>query len=211
MTLQGLFARLGLELKRKGDGYWAKNPDFMALYERIKPHTLVSEHRCYMLYQLAHAARHIAGDVAQLGVYKGGTAKMLAEVVSGTGKHVLLFDTFEGLPGQTELFADTNIESVRRYFADHPNVQFFTGYFPDTAQGVNNTFSFVYLDADLEKSIADGLEFFYPKMSRGGLIVVDDYGSKYWPGVKRAVDSFAALTGVHPIHTADGQCVLIKH
>ena len=210
LTPRSILWRLGYNLNRLSAGYWDRDLAFLDVYARVREHTLVKEHRAYILHQFAHAARHVPGDFAQVGVYKGGTARMVAEVLDGTGKKVLLFDTFEGLPGQTEMFADTSVEAVRSLFNDYSNVEFYQGYFPDTAHEVRNTFSLVYLDADLEQSIADGLDFFYPKMSPGGFIVIDDYGSKYWPGVKVATDSFAKKAAVHPIHSASGQCILVK-
>lgn len=210
LTPRSILWRLGYSLHRINAGYWDRDPFFVELYKHISTHTLVKEHRAYILYQCALAARHIPGDFAQVGVYKGGTARMIAEVLRGSGKKTLLFDTFEGLPGQTELFADTSLEAVQDYFSNVEETKFYKGFFPDTAENVSNSFSFVYLDADLEQSTKDGLEFFYPKMSPGGFIAVDDYGSKYWPGVKPAVDTFAEKTGIHPIHSASGQCILIK-
>jgi len=209
MTLRSILWRFGYTLQRCGSGFWDADKEFSALYVSVRSHTLVAEHRAYMLYQFANVARHLAGDVAQVGVYKGGMARMLAEVFKDSGKDFFLFDTFDGLPGQKEIFADASIEGVRAYLAGY-RTTFKQGFFPDTASDINKNFAFVYLDADLEKSIADGLEFFYPKMTTGGFIVVDDYGSKYWPGVKTSVDAFARKINACPIISAWSQCVFVK-
>jgi O-methyltransferase len=40
-----------------------------------------------------------------------------------------------------------------------------------------------------------GLDFFYPRMPRGGLFLLHDYSSLCWPGAKQAVDEFCRATG----------------
>jgi O-methyltransferase len=50
---------------------------------------------------------------------------------------------------------------------------------------------FVHIDLDLYEPILGALNYFYPKMVLGGIIVCDDYGSLYWPGAQMAVEQFA--------------------
>jgi len=67
------------------------------------------------------------------------------------------------------------------------------GRFPETATAVpsDETFAFVHLDCDLELPIAAGLEFFYPRLAPGGMMVIHDYESGgHWPGVRKAVNEF---------------------
>ena len=167
----------------------------------------------YMLYQCAQAARVLHGDVAELGVYKGDSAKMLSEVFKGT-KKILLFDTFSGLPGERSAisdnnFDDTSVGSVKEYLKEYSNVHLFPGFFPETAKNITGEYCLVYLDADLSKSIQDGLEFFYPKMVPGGFIVIDDYHSKYWPRVTAVVDEFLNKIGNPLLISAPNQCIII--
>src|SRR5688572_25071213 len=58
--------------------------------------TLVSADRCYVLYSLASQALHVEGEFWECGVYRGGTAHLLADVISSSGreKTLRLFDTF---------------------------------------------------------------------------------------------------------------------
>jgi O-methyltransferase len=67
------------------------------------------------------------------------------------------------------------------------------GYFPETVRDVENgvNFSLVSLDADLYNPIKAGLEYFFPRMTSGGYIIVHDYGNPHWGGVRRAVDEFS--------------------
>jgi len=65
---------------------------------QISGFTLVDKVRCFMIYQYAQQVTNLPGDVAEVGVYKGGTARLLAKTFERTGKTVHLFDTFSGMP-----------------------------------------------------------------------------------------------------------------
>ncbi|MDB5244609.1 MAG: hypothetical protein JWN18_479 [Parcubacteria group bacterium] len=222
MSLAAIVNRIllptGIQLRKANSdqGFWSSDKEFMTLYKEIAPYTLVGLHKSFMLYQCARfAAQHLVGDVAQLGVYKGGSAKMIAECFKETDRKVYLFDTFEGLPGDGEgeagMFNDVQFAEVETRLSPYKNVEFRKGFFPDTAQGLEGRkFSFVYLDGDMYESEKDGLNFFYPRLVPGGIIMLDDYESPKWVGVKRAVDEFTNETGVAAIHTAYWQCAIIK-
>ena len=142
------------------------------------------------------ATAKIEGDIAEVGVFQGSSAKVICK---GKGERLLhLFDTFIGAPkpgnfDNPNLFPEGRYYSdpneVKKYLAEFPNVNIYEGLFPDTAGPVENSkFSLVHLDADLYKSTLDCLEFFYPRMSRGGVIITHDY--RYMSGVKKAFDEF---------------------
>jgi len=127
------------------------------------------------------ATRHIEGDLAELGVAYGASARLIAD--HSTERMLHLFDTFEGLPAPADLDNvkfhtgqfRSELASVKRYLADS-RVEFHKGLFPGTASVVaDRRFSFVHLDVDLYESTLAGLEFFYPRMSRGGIIISHDY------------------------------------
>jgi hypothetical protein len=197
--------------------FWDSQNEFNALYEQIRKHTVVSKNRCFMLYQLLNYTRNLDGDIAEVGVYKGGTAKLIVKTVPE--KNVHLFDTFQGMPQIcTEVdtykgkeFSDVSLESVKSFLADCSNVTFYPGIFPETAGPVKNKkFSFVYIDADIYKSVKDSLEFFYSRMVKGGVILLDDYDSLACPGVKKAVCEFLSGKKEYPIITMEIQCAIIK-
>ena len=145
----------------------------------------------------------IEGELAEVGVYKGLTAKLIHDYSPARSLH--LFDTFEGFTSrgtESELrstqtpvapsqFSDTSLESVVVYIApQNDNVVIHPGYFPDSIpDGFDQRkFAFVHLDADLYEPVLEGLHFFYPRMSDKGIIVVHDYNA--WQGARRAVDEF---------------------
>jgi len=147
----------------------------------------------------------LPGDIAELGVYKGNTAFLLADLARRMGRTAYLFDTFESLPqrdfdgvdlgyqDRKSDFMDTSIEAVRGLVGSS-NVELIAGYFPDsiTTASAMTRYALVHLDCDLYAPMHAGLEFFYPKLVTGGFLVIHDYMSLYWDGVEKAIDEFFA-------------------
>lgn len=139
------------------------------------------------------------GDVAEVGVYKGGSARMLADFMPECT--IYLFDTFDGMPQTNEFdnmhrkgdFADTSFELVCQLFLDSPNVEVYKGCFPEQNSEivVDKKFRLVHLDVDIYDSHVACLEFFQPRMVKGGVIVCDDYNAPTCHGAKKAIDEFA--------------------
>ena len=70
-------------------------------------------------------------------------------------------------------------------------LKFTKGWIPkDLRKYKIKKFSFIHIDLDLHKPILDTLEFFYPKLVKGGIIICDDYNSSQFPGAKKAWDDF---------------------
>jgi O-methyltransferase len=143
----------------------------------------------------------IEGSVAELGVYKGTTAKVLHTLLPQ--RRLYLFDTFEGFDAHdltfergksaaAAAFRDVSYEAVRALLGASPLIMFCKGHFPATTAAVpaGEQFALVHLDADLFKPTLDALEYFYPRMAPGGFMIMHDYSSLAWPGVADAVDSF---------------------
>jgi O-methyltransferase len=143
------------------------------------------------------AQENIAGDFAELGVYRGDTSRVIHHFAPT--RTLYLFDTFEGFSEKDEQnasadkrFNDTNVELVKANIGDVTNVVIKKGYFPETATGLEDKrFAFVMLDADKYAPTLAGLEFFYSRMSHGGYIFLHDYNSpeSEW-GVSRALNLF---------------------
>ncbi len=196
---------------------WGGDREFLSLFKEIEERTLVSVDRCFSIFQLARYAAHRKGEIAEVGVYRGGTARLLAR--SCPGKTVHLFDTFSGMPETDEKidihkkddFSDSSIESVRGFLKDCPEVSLHPGLFPASAESLRNrSFSFAHIDVDIYQSALQSLEFFYPRMVSGGIVVIDDYGWEGCPGIKQALDEFLADKPESPIITTRYQCMLIK-
>jgi O-methyltransferase len=139
----------------------------------------------------------VPGSFAEVGVYRGDTSRIIHRLAPN--RPLYLFDTFEGFPAQDievpdERFRETNLEMLREKLGDLKNIIIRKGYFPDTTVGLENErFAFVMLDVDKYKSTAAGLQFFYPRLSGQGFLMVHDYNSPESDyAVARAVDEFMA-------------------
>ncbi|CAN5532616.1 hypothetical protein BH10BAC1_BH10BAC1_01860 [soil metagenome] len=167
---------------------------------------------------------NVAGDFAELGVHKGETAKIIYEMDPSRKLH--LFDTFEGFNEKdlllekqkenkfsTANFSDTDLQTVKKYVGGENKTIYYPGYFPSTAIGLDNTtFAFVHLDADLYLPTIEGLRFFYPKLSPGGVIIIHDYNHT-WDGIKKALDEFIPTIPESLIELPDwkGSVMLVKN
>lgn len=144
------------------------------------------------------------GAIAELGVYKGRTSKLLHKLQPN--RRLYLFDTFEGFSqkdlivemkknystGKIE-FNDANYNDLKSYFNKSKNVSLIKGYFPDSVKNIsiNEEFIFVIIDFDLYKPTLDGLSYFWPKMQDGGIIMVHDFDSLKFKGITKAVQEFS--------------------
>ena len=141
------FARLAVDRLRLANPIrpWQTEPEFLRLAQEIADRTLVYSLRLYMLYQLVKQSRRLPGAMAEVGVYRGGTARLIARLSDGQ-KKLFVFDTFAGMPDthpshdfhQRGDFADTSLEAVSRYLSDCPGVEIRAGLFPDSAVSVKD-------------------------------------------------------------------------
>lgn len=165
------------------------------------------------LAQLAEeqAAKH-DGDFVECGVYKGGTALILAQALkAGSSKHrVHLLDAWQGMPppGKEDagtsipekFFADSSEKEVKKLLRSsglHRYCKTHKGWFKDTLPKIAGPFSLVHIDCDLFAPVLECLSYCMPRMSPTGVIVVDDYGEpecRRFPGVKKAIDICLANT-----------------
>ncbi len=196
---------------------------FREIYADSAPRTLVSEDRAYALYMFARYAMNIEGDFAECGVLQGGSALLLAKAIGPNGERELhLFDTFEGIPhdiirstdghvpGTT--FPKTSAEAVRSLFRERDFVKLHVGRIPETFSAVaDRRFSFVHIDVDVYESTLACMQFFYPRLAKGGILIDDDYGlPRYRLAAKKAMDEFFADKAERPISLRTGQSFIIK-
>jgi hypothetical protein len=173
----------------------------------------------YNLWMLARGAERLSGDLAEVGVYRGGSAMLLAEAKGTSRLH--LFDTFEGMP-QTDsvhdgrfsagMFSDTGLEAVRARLAPWSKVDFHPGFFPDSAKDIDPTLQFklTNIDVDIRSSTLACLAYFYPRTVRGGFLVIHDYNDCGVPGAKAAVDEFMRDKPEIVLQLWDTQALIVK-
>jgi O-methyltransferase len=182
--------------------------------------------RLYLLWQQLERINRfqIPGNLAELGVYKGETARIIHHMLPD--RRLFLFDTFEGLPhqvvredcdgtvrAQTVKFDDTTPEQVLKHIDGNEAIDIRVGIFPHTAHDLTSeNFAFVHIDADLYQSTIDALNFFYPLLSPGGTLIVHDYNHN-WEGVTKAVNEFSTSIPEYFVEIPDqlGSVVLIKN
>jgi SAM-dependent methyltransferase len=155
----------------------------------------------------------VPGDFAELGVFRGNSAAVLAHYARASGRNLLLFDTFAGFDPKDRTgidasrgteFTDTSLEMVMRLVGED-NARFIKGRFPQSIPNEvrNNRFSIVHIDCDLYQPAKAALEFFFDRLSPGGLLIIHDYGNPHWEGIKRAVDEFFVTAVERPVLIGD--------
>ena len=165
--------------------------------------------------------RGLHGNVAEGGVYQGGFAKEINAAFPDSSLY--LFDSFEGFDnadmfndvsyvktGRTHAhFSNTSVDMVLGKLPHPEKAIIRKGFFPESALDVDGEFVFVNLDFDLYAPTKAGLEFFYPKLVTGGVIVVHDYFADDFFAANKAVDEFCIAHNVFPLPIGDVLSVAI--
>ena len=189
-------------------------------------------HRPLALFFLGRYFTHalaLEGRYAECGVFTGVsalflclTAKALRRGYTGTGLH--LIDSFEGLaepsaedaiespvppPGKGAYAA--SLEYVRKTLHGFSDVSFHPGWIPQAFASLPEaSWSFVHLDVDHYEPTYAGLEYFYPRLCAGGVVVCDDYGAPLHPGAHRAWNRYCNEHGIPFVVLDTGQAVILK-
>jgi len=165
-----------------------------------------------VLLALLPDAVNRAGMLAECGVYRGGTLVPTGLFLkqNNIAKIVYGFDSFQGFDASVDSeialggsdsadkrrggFSDTSLEYVAakvRRWGVQQQVRLVRGYLERTLPlHAQERFCFVHLDVDIYESYRLALEFFYPRMTPGGIILLDEYNDPPWPGCNKAVDEF---------------------
>jgi predicted O-methyltransferase YrrM len=187
--------------------------------------TYLNVDRLYTLWQAVESLPSTAQAVAEIGVYRGGSAWFLADALRRANREMPFYvcDTFQGhtevdeaidgLHRPGEQFTRTKSEKVAKYLRGFPFVRMQVGDIRETAPAFANegAFGLVHLDVDVYPITRYCLDFFGPRLVPGGVIVMDDYGTTTCEGVKKAMDEFReANAGFRVLHLLTGQAVVTK-
>ncbi len=184
-----------------------------------------------LLYLLSHTLE-LDGCVAECGCFRGMSSYLILSMLrrhdpkfDGHGYHV--FDSFQGLSRPTEEDevgdSDPNaenlkkmstrgafrasLEEVKEALSEFPLVEYHPGWFPLSFSGLpERQYRFVHLDVDLYDPTLAALEYFHPRMTRGGIIVSDDYS---WPGARLAIEEYCGREGAGYTVTEHAQAVIV--
>lgn len=166
--------------------------------------------RFLFVYESLKSVAGIQGDIIELGSWRGANLVWLAkcQVAFGGGKKVHCFDSFEGL---TEFSVNDELSETGEYaelknkyrgsFEELTqiiklydlNIEIHKGYIEETVPKwakLNNSISFIYFDADLYSPAKTTLEYLAPKLTLGGVMLFDEYGTESWKGETKAVNEF---------------------
>ena len=168
----------------------------------------------------------VSGDIVECGVWRGESMSAFAILTQADEieRHIWGFDSFEGLPEPTIEDRESSSFEAEKGWYSGPNqkdvmlrlqaagiddvtrtrgVTLVKGWFEDTLPDYQGEIGLLHLDADLYDSTKCALEFLWPKVSVGGVVVLDEYHvPENWAGEKKAVDEYFASS------FSDGSAIL---
>ena len=161
----------------------------------------------------------VPGAAAELGVYRGFFARCINQLLPE--RKLYLFDSFEGFSEEanaSESFqaahANTTIEKVLAILPYPEKVIVKPGFFPESLGGLEEQFCLVSLDVDFYQTTLDGLRYFWPRLEKGGYLLLHDWGSPKLPGVAKALQDFERENGCRipaiPLCDVGGSLILCK-
>ena len=164
-------------------------------------------------------AKNLDGDILDIGVYEGGSSCILLRELLKNGvsdRRIFLYDTFTGMPEPTiedgthikeryDMFGPNNwvkgpldmVQSnVNKTSYPPENIEYVVGLVEDTLSNhPHKQIAYMRLDTDFYQSTKIELEELYPFVVDGGVIIIDDYYSKF-VGQTKAVDDFFLENGI---------------
>jgi len=177
---------------------------------------------------LSALERNVPGDLVEAGVWRGGAVIFMRAVLRAYGDQdrlVWAADSFQGLPkpdsdaypqdkgdalwsyAQLAVSVHQVRDNFRRYGLLDDRVRFLEGWFRDTLpDGPIERISVLRLDGDMYESTMLALDSLYKKVSPGGYVIIDDFGSV--PACRRAVEDFRVRQGIYePVIPVDWTAV----
>lgn len=170
--------------------------------------------------------RNIPGHIVEFGCYAGTTSVFIRRLLTThyqTDRQFHVYDSFAGLPEkspQDNNAAGVDFEAGKLYVSKADFIKVFRaanlalpvihkGWFNEISEDtVPNPIACAFLDGDFYESILDSLRLVWPKMSSGGVILVDDYKRETLPGVERALHDF--FRGEPPTIVAEHNIAIIR-
>jgi O-methyltransferase len=204
---------------------WHDDESFRRAYDAVRGSTMVDQYKCYELWEQLGQLAHVSGDVLEVGVWRGGTGILMARRLGEVDPdaRVLMADTFSGVAkaGAEDPWyrggehADTSPELVQALAArEGVEVELLVGMFPDETGHLiaDRRLRLVHVDVDVYASARETLEWAWPRLNVGGIVVWDDYGSFECEGVATlGRQLFAAQpAGGRLVHNLNGHLLLVK-
>ena len=204
------------------------DPVFSDLYDRMAVHwfdrPIDVRWRMWILTQCARHCVAVPGSFVEFGVYRAGCAFMILSTAQlQQGRPFYLFDTFHGIPhtNVTENEAHENLpgrysDTSASYIADYleawsANVVLVEGDVFETIPVTEvGKIAFCHLDLNLSAPTRLALEYLYPRLVPGAMLVLDDYGWKGYEDQRAVLDAFFADKPEQLIALPTGQALVVK-
>lgn len=196
--------------------FYAEKVPLLTAFRMTVGEYLISESRASRVSNFLRAIRNrvLKEDfiAVECGVYQGHSLIACAEIAreSGIPFHIYGLDSFTGFPELSDtdrslappsasyltksLFQDACLEDLQLRLKNRgldKHVTLIPGFFKDTLSALKaKQYAFVNIDCDLYEPHLECLEFFYPRMRRGGVMFFDDYHSVEYPMARKAIDEF---------------------
>ena len=168
-----------------------------------------------LIRRCCEEVHHLSGDAAEIGVYRGDSAKLICELLPESV--VYLFDTFAGMPKEMVTagldahyageYGDTSVDLVQAHLEGCGNFEIVRGEFSEMSH-VTPTLRFVHIDCDLYKSTKAAIEWAWPLLVEGGVILDDDYHCGSCAGAAKAIDEFAKTNPDARVETVGTRAII---
>lgn len=175
--------------------------------------------RAHTMLWAASQAAAVEGAFVECGTGRGFMASAVCEYLGWSERSFYLFDTFmptypdaEGKQAEEgKIYANyaQGPEQVASNFAEWPGVKLVVGRIPE-ALVETGPVAFLHIDLNSPAPEAAALEHFWPKLSRGAIVVFDDYGFGGYESQKESADRIAAELGFAILSLPTGQGLVVR-
>lgn len=203
---------------RQSNNYSDFSDEEQRIIDIVKIYTMTSPERIVSLIRAVNyiEENNIEGSIVECGVWKGGSMMAALLAMKEQGREIFLYDTFEGMSEPTKDDESYKNESAKDAFLNKDDywkriecystldevehnifsigypktkINFIQGKVEETIPGtIPEKIAILRLDTDWYESTMHEMVHLFPKLVKGGVIIIDDYG--HWKGCKKAVDEY---------------------
>jgi O-methyltransferase len=217
-----LLDQFGIDISRRTDPNL--DSEDLAIVKQVRDFTMTSQERILAVIDSTRylSRNNVPGAIVECGVWRGGSSMAAALTLlqeQDVNRDFYLFDTFTGMtkptdkdisfdggmaidqfPSDRSNWCAADLEDVKSNmlstsFPRH-RLHFIVGRVEETITPAvaPDQIALLRLDTDWYESTHHELVHFFPRLSKGGILIIDDYG--HWQGARKAVDEYFANEGL---------------